>query len=394
MKVAGIIAEYNPFHNGHAHHIAATRAAGATHCIVVLGSHFTQRGEPSLLPKAVRTRMALAGGADLVLELPQPWSCASAEGFARGGAALLHHTGVVDILSFGSESGDTAAIVRAAEKMNTPPFSAAVREQLKSGISYAAAQERALSAVCGEDAAALLRQPNNTLGVEYCRTLLRLGSSVMPFAVLRTGAAHDADKAENGIASASYIRAQLANSRPVDAFLPSESAKLLCDTVKAGHYTGDAALIDRILLSRLRMTDAATLAALSGVSEGLENRLFSALQNAASLQEVLDTVKTRRYTLSRLRRILTAAFLELPTAFEKSEPPYLRVLGIGDKGAELLRKMRDTATLPLFTDAMQPPTDSFSQRVFALECKASDLYGSLLSVPLPCGQEFTVGMQR
>lgn len=394
MKVAGIIAEYNPFHNGHAHHIAATRAAGATHCIVVLGSHFTQRGEPSLLPKAVRTRMALAGSADLVLELPQPWSCASAEGFARGGASLLHHTGIVDMLSFGSEGGDTAAIVSAAAIMNTPPFSAAVRENLKTGISYAAAQEKALLALCGENAAALLRQPNNTLGVEYCRALLRLGSTVTPLAVPRIGAAHDAEKAENGIASASFIRAEIASGHAVGAFLPCDSAALLRNNVEAGHYTGNVMLADRILLSRLRMADTATLAALPGVSEGLENRLFAALQKAATLQEVTDTVKTRRYTAARLRRILTAAFLELPSGFEKSEPPYLRVLGIGEKGEELLRLMRDNATLPLFTDAMQPPPDIFSQRIFAFECKASDLYGSLLSTPLPCGQEFTVGMLR
>lgn len=394
MKIAAIIAEYNPFHNGHAYHIAATRAAGATHVVVVLGGHFTQRGEPALLPKPVRARMALAGGADLVVELPQPWSCASAEGFARGGVSLLDSMGCVDFLSFGSEIGEIQPITAAVDCIEQPRFSAMLQESLAAGISYAEAQEKALAALSDTATAAVLRQPNNILGVEYCRVLRQLGSPILPLTVKRRGAAHDAETAEGNTAAAKYIRSRIQAGKDASCFLPESSQEILAETVKNGHALTDTALCDRVMLATLRTVTKDRFAALPGVSEGLENRLWRAVQTAPSLEALLSAVKTRRYTATRLRRILTAAVLGLPATYEKQTPPYIRICGMNARGADILHHMKDTAKIPLFSDPMCPPEEVFSREIFDFECKASNLYGSLLPSPLPCGQELTGGMIR
>ncbi len=394
MNITGIIAEYDPFHNGHAHHIAATRAAGASHIIVVLGGNFTQRGEAAILPKSDRVRMALAGGADLVVELPQPWAGASAEGFAFGGVALLHSMRCVDTISFGSECGNAEILQRIAACMQTATFSERLHTALDTGIPYAAALQKTVSDLLGTDTAAILEMPNNTLGLEYCKALLKHDSPISPFTVKREGSAHNT-AAENGsITSASHIRALLraGNTEAAAYFMPYECAQLLQKAYNDGHCLTDTATADRILLSHLRRLRKADIAALPGISEGLENRLFTAIGRQPTIQDVLQAVKTKRYPITRLRRILSAAFLDTPAEWEKKAPSYIRVLGMRDSGAALLSIIQKSARLPLFTDAMQPPADTFSKQIFDFECKASNLYGSLLPIPTPYGQEFTTGM--
>lgn len=394
MTVAGIIAEYNPFHNGHAHHIAAVRVSGATHIVAVLGGHFTQRGAPALLPKADRVRMALKGGVDLVIELPLPWAAAAAERFAFGGAALLDSMGCVDNISFGCEAGAIEPLLAVVDAMESPAFPAAMHDAMKEGLSFPAAQQRAVAALTDDGTAAVLSHPNNTLGVAYCQALRHLNSSILPLPIPRQGAAHDADAAVDGIACAALLRRRLRENRlkEVLPFLPSASADILQEAVSGGRCLIDTEPSDRLMLSKLRTMKKETLAALPGVSEGLENRLCEAIRQKSSLAAVLDAVQTRRYTESRLRRILTAAYLDMPAAWEQSAPPYLRVLGLNERGGELLHRMKHSARLPLFTDPQQPPADRFSEQIFALEGKASDLYGSMLPIPTPCGQEYTTGM--
>lgn len=394
MNIAGIIAEYDPFHNGHAHHIAATRAAGASHIIVVLGGNFTQRGEAALLSKADRTRLALAGGADLVIELPQPWAGASAEGFAYGGVALLHNMACVNTISFGSECGDIAILQNIAACMRTPAFTAALHTALRTGIPYAAALQTVVRQLLGADVAATLETPNNTLGLEYCKALSVLGSPITPFTVKREGAAHNAVAVTGDITSASHIRT-LARAGKMDemmTFVPPTTAKILKEAYAQGRMLTDIAVADKILLSHLRTLSKAEIAAAPGISEGLENRLFAAIRQQPSMEGILQAVKTKRYPITRLRRILPAALLGIPAGIEQQTPPYIRVRGMRDSGAVLLAEIQKNAGLPLFTDAMQPPADAFSKRIFDLECKASDLYGSMLATPTPCGQEFTAGM--
>lgn len=394
MRIAGIIAEYDPFHNGHAYHIAETRAAGAEYIVVVLGGHFTQRGEPALLTKTDRIRMALAGGADLVIEMPQPFGLSSAEMFARGGIALLDGMGCVDTVSFGSECGDVELLTEIAAIMQTERFKSALRAALEEGIPYAAAQEKALKTVKDGEYAAVLSAPNNTLGLEYCKSLLALQSKMQPFTVKRTGAAHNTAADGGTFTSAGHLRECVRKEKwqEILPFLPKAGLEILQNANVCGRCNTDIRIYDRILLAKLRSMSRDAFAALPFISEGLENRLYEAARTQTSVDDIIVTVKTKRYPLARLRRILAAAYLGLTAEDMPLLPSYIRVLGIGVHGAALLKETAKSARLPLFTDAKQPPTDAFSEKAFDFECKASDLYGALLPFPTPCGEEFRRGM--
>ncbi len=396
MRIAGIIAEYDPFHNGHAYHIAETCAAGAEYVVVVLGGHFTQRGEPALLTKTDRVRMALANGADLVVEMPQPFGLSSAEGFARGGIALLDAMGCVDTVSFGSECGDVQLLSEIAAVMQGDPFKAALHEALEEGMSYAAAQEKALKNITNDDYATVLSAPNNTLGLEYCKALSALQSHIRPYTVKRTGAAHNT-AADNGtFTSASHLRECVRNGQwqEILPFLPKSSLDILQNANICGHCYTDSRIYDRILLAKLRTMSREDLATLPFISEGLQNRLYEAIRTQSSVDSIIDAVKTKRYPLARLRRILACAYLDLKAEDLPLLPSYIRILGIGEHGAQVLKETAKSARLPLFTDAKQPPADAFSEKMFHLECKASDLYGALLPFSSLCGEEFRRGMLR
>ena len=218
MRVFGIICEYNPFHRGHKWQIdELRRLAGEEECAVVcaMSGDFVQRGDFAIERAHARAEAAVYGGADLVLELPLPWAISSAEGFARGGVSILVATGVVDTLVFGSECGNAAKLQRAAKALLRADFPDALREELAKGLSFAAARESAARALIGEDAA-VLREPNDILGVEYCKALLQSGSTIAPLAILRKVVGHNGGAAK-GFASASHIRELLTNGEDASA---------------------------------------------------------------------------------------------------------------------------------------------------------------------------------
>ena len=385
MKIAGIVAEYNPFHNGHAHHIERTRApegGGASHVAVVLSGCFVQRGEPALLPKASRVRMALAGGADLVLELPVPWSLSSAEGFAFGAVSLLDALGCVDLLSFGSGCGDLARLEAAVEALEDPRFPKLLAYHLEGGIPFPEARQRTVAELRSAGLASLFEEANNTLGIEYLKALRRLSSPIRPFTIPRFGAGHDAPLPAGDMASASLLRSMVQGGRLVNA------------------AAADTSRLERAVLARLRRLSAEDFARLPGVSEGLENRLANAARKAGSLAELLELAKTRRYPLTRLQRLVWSAFLGIPASLAGgpaqggwNPPPYIRVLGMNERGGEILRQAKPR--LPLLTKASQlEPLDERSRKVFALESRAADLYALALPKPYPCGAEYTTGLIR
>ena len=387
MQIAGIIAEYDPFHNGHAAHIAATRAGGATHIVAVMSGSFTQRGEPSALSKWDRTRMALAGGADLVLELPLPCAIASAETFAAGGVAILRALGCVDTLSFGSECGDTEALSSLAAADSIPEYRDALHAALDTGASYAAARQAAADAVFGEERAALLAQPNNTLGIEYIRAAKRQNAAFSFFTLPRVGAAHG-DTPEGNIASAGWLREQMRlGDTPVTPYVPQSVADVLDQAVAAGRAPGDPCRLHTALLARLRTMTPDEIGLLPYLSEGLENRLAHAIATADSYDALMEALQTRRYPAARLRRLLWAALLGM-TADTPTAPPYIRILGMNERGREILSAARPA--LPLLSKATQIRDLSVTaQEVFALECRASDLHALTMPKPLPCGTDFT-----
>ena len=389
MRAVGVIAEYNPFHAGHAWHLAETRrllGEGAAVVCVMSGS-WVQRGECALTDKWTRAAMALRGGADLVLELPVPWAISSAEGFAQGAVATLKATGVVGAISFGSESGHLGDLCRIAEATQTVEFQTALRAELEKGISFADARQRAVTNIIGKGAK-LLQGPNDSLGVEYIRAA---GRDMVVMTVKRQGVSHDSDSPADGFASATMLR-QLAR-QGVEEELSRWMAE---EDVAALREAGMARMerIERAMLACLRQMTEEDFAALpdSGAAEGLPSRLYRAAAKAGNLEEFYALAKTRRYAHSRIRRLALWAFLGMTKSDRTEGPSYLRVLGMNGQGKELLREMKTRATLPILTKPAHIKTqDAATQHLFGLECKATDLYGLCYDVPKPKGLDFTTG---
>ncbi len=398
MRIAGIVAEYDPFHKGHEAHIAATRfsqGGGATHVAVVMSGSFTQRGEPAALTKFDRARMALSCGADLVLELPLPWAMASAERFAAGGVGVLRSLGCVEMLSFGSECGDVAALERLAALPEREEYRRLLKEAMDTGLSYAAARQQAAEGLLGESAAAPLASPNNTLGLEYIRAARLQGAALSFYTLQRQGTLHLDDTPRDGFASATLLRGWLrqGQTEQAAAYMPAAAGEILHEALSAGRAPADSSRLEGALLARLRSMSAADLAALPYVSEGLENRLWQAAQTASTVEEWLTAVKTRRYPMARLRRILWASLLGLPPESAFPQVPYIRVLGMNGRGEEILSAAQPI--LPLLTRSSQVNAmDEAAKAVFALECRATDLHALTLPTPPPCGGDYTEKLLR
>ncbi len=393
MKIAGIVAEYNPFHNGHAYHIRAARDAGATHIVAVMSGDFTQRGEPAVTGKWVRARMALLGGADLILELPGAWSMSSAERFARGAVSLLHALGCVTLLSFGSESGDLPSLLQCARVLDSPTFSDSLKMHLAKGVSFPRA--RTLAALdCGLDAAPL-SAANDTLGIEYLRALACLGSPIQPLAVRRLGAGHDAARESGGFASAFLLREHLRRGRMDDVrpHMPPDSFKVLWQAIQDGLAPSDLSLLERPVLTVLRGMSLQQMAALPDMTEGFHNRLYQMSRQADSLPGLYRLLKTKRYTHSRVRRACMSAFLGIPGTMAQQSPPYARVLGFNERGREILGCAKRTASVPLVTRSRDLLSLSgFAREVAELESHAADLFAFSLPRIAPAGQDLSHGI--
>lgn len=367
----GIICEFDPLHLGHAHLLAQARAMGASAVVCAMSGSFTQRGSFAAVSKAARAEMALRCGADLVLELPVLWAMSPAERFADGGVALLTRTGAVDTLLFGSECGDLPALQAAAAALDSPAFTEALRTRQEDGVTFAAARQQILASLPGVNAS-LLEKPNNTLAVEYLRAIARQHSRLVPLTIPRIGADHDGPP-EAGTASASHLRALLhrGSAEEACAFMPPAAADILRREVQSGHIA-DPALCERAILSRLRTMSEADWQPYDRGGEGLYHRLYRAAQAGASLEEVLSAAKTKRYPLSRLRRMIMAAWLALPPDVP-AQPPYLRVLAANAAGRALLRQMRDSGAPVLTKPADAPALGREAAALLALESRCTDL---------------------
>ncbi len=379
MHIAGVICEYNPFHTGHAWQLAELRRRGADGIVCVMSGNFVQRGDFALLRKHVRAEAAVRGGADLVLELPLPWATASAEGFARGGVEVLAATGVVDTLAFGSECADTNALVRVAQALCATEFPAALREEILRGDSFAAARQRAAERLCGADAE-ILGNPNDILGVEYCKALRAQASAIVPLALPRVGAAHDAAAAD-AYASASFLRERILESDTADGcdawsrYVTADMLRLYAAERAAGRAPVRMETMERAVLTRLRAMTEADFAAFDEGGEGVYHRFFDAARKATGIGALLDAVKTKRYAHARLRRFLLSCYLGVFPAQRRIDVPYIRVLAMGDKGKDLLHEMRRTSKLPVLirpTD-VKKLTES-AKNLLETEARATDLY--------------------
>ena len=393
MNIAGITAEYNPFHTGHAYQISALKAqlGPDTSVVAVMSGSWVQQGRPAVTDKWTRARMALNGGADLILELPTVWAASSAESFARGAVELLCRCGVIDTLCFGSETGELAPLLAAAECLDSPDYPEQLRKALEGGASFAAARQAAVEALIGP-AGAALASPNNNLGVEYLRALRSLHSNIKPVTIRREGAAHNSlDRTGEGFRSATQLRQHLARGEweAVRPYVPAGNLDILQSAPLA-----DPRLGERAVLACLRKMTAEDWAKLpdAGAGEGLPQRLERAGRQCRSLDDFFTLAKTRRYAMARLRRMALWAFLGLTAADVPAEPPYLRVLGFNARGREVLKQMKTTAQLPILTKpAHARELDGPGRRLFELEAQCTDLYGLFLPQLPPPGQEWTRG---
>ena len=353
MKNIGIVCEYNPFHNGHLKHLKQCESS-----ICLMSGNYVQRGEPAITDKYLRARAAVECGASLVLELPITCALASAEGFADGAVEIFSRFGCVDALCFGSESGDINNIMSTAKNLMQPDFSEHLHAALEEGISYPSARVKALAAMgCDAD---VLEKPNDILAVEYCKALLKRKSTIEPMTIRREGCYHTAQDTQNP--SASFLRTQ----DDWSDFVPEEAWEIFKTAPRYTLATGE-----RAILARLRAMTAQEFEALPYGSEGLWSKLMRACRQETSLQNIIAAVKSKRYTHTRIMRMIMCAFLGISAAQLQEKPPYVRVLAFDDRGRSLLRKIRDNGTIEIVNAGQTPQDASY----WELERRASDLYG-------------------
>ncbi|OBR94767.1 MULTISPECIES: nucleotidyltransferase [Clostridium] len=365
MNVTGIIVEYNPFHNGHKYHIESARSA--TKCdavIAVMSGNFVQRGAPSIVDKWTKTKMALLNGVDLVFELPVIYSLSSAEFFAYGAVSLLENLGVVKNLCFGSECSNIDLLKSIAKILAIEPdqFKLFLKEKMSQGMSYPSARNSALnnfllntkSSLAKYNIDEILQSPNNILGIEYLKNLIRIKSNITPISIKRIGSSYNSLNIEQSFSSASSIRNFLklnGNINDLSSNIPENVLSIL----KEVQSTGCGFIFEDCMVPYLRYKSFLyenRIKSLPDISEGIENRILRSLQNNYSYNDIIIKSKTKRYTYSRISRILCQFFLGFENLnseiLRRNICPYGRVLGFNSTGIKVLKEMKNSSSIPIY----------------------------------------------
>ena len=347
--VLGIIGEYNPFHNGHLHHLnESKKITGANYTVAVISGNFVQRGNVALIDKWSRTKMAILNGVDLVLELPCIYSISSAENFASGAIKILNSLKIVDAVSFGSEINDMSVLKEFATILTEEPdeYKSLLAHELSKGISFPKARENALLMYLNDirKYANVLSSPNNILAIEYLKALQISESTIEPVSIKRKGPGYNSNMVIDNLASGTAIRRYIENRNfySLDKVLPQVSYDILSDAIKKGHYVSGLERFEKEIIFTLRRMTIAEIADLPDVSEGFENSLKNAANSCNNLAEFRRLVKSKRYTQTRIDRILLYALLGFTKddmEDSKKVEPYIRVLGFNSKGEELLSEI-------------------------------------------------------
>jgi len=374
-NVLGIIAEYNPFHNGHLHHlIESKKITNSDYTIAIMSGNFTQRGEVSIVDKWSKAKMAIDNGVDLVIELPTIYAISSAENFASGAIKILDSLGIVDFVSFGSESNDISLLDDIANVLAFEPaqYKTLLSHELSRGESFPKARENAVMMYLNDIRrfANVLSSPNNILGIEYLKSLKRQKSNIKPITIKREGSKYNdsAIPRNSRFASATAIRNLCQSTEditPVQKFLPEKTFDILEDNIKKGNFVKSLSSFDKEIIYTLRKMSTSEIANLPDVSEGLEFSLKNAANQCNSVVELLSIIKSKRYTQTRLQRILLYAILGITKKdmeISITTSPYVRVLGFNDKGQELLseisrrnRKLEIVTSVKKFMDKKSNP---------------------------------------
>lgn len=368
MQTVGIICEYNPLHRGHEKQLRLVRQLGGEGIVCLMSGNFVQRGAPAIIDKSLRAAAAMECGADLVLELPLTAALSSAEGFAREGVRLLG--GFCDALCFGAETADSALLLSAAEALLSDGFSPALRQQLDKGLSFPVARSHALAQL-GMDPS-ILDTPNNILGVEYCKAILASGCGMKPMVIHRGGDYHATD-ADPDNPSATAIRQRMIGEESWESLVPEAVRSIF-----RGAALHTLAAGERAVLARLRTMRDEDFEALPYGSEGLWRKLMHLSRTLTDLEQIAAGVKSKRYTRTRIDRMILCAFLGLTEDMLASPAPYARVLAFNDTGREILKRARQTGSYPNIGEKLAHPYE-------ALENRSDDLYGLFATTLEPAG---------
>lgn len=385
MRITGIIAEYNPFHLGHAYQIEKAREmTQADYVVVVMSGDYVQRGTPAILDKRTRAHMALSHGADLILELPIRYSCLGASDFAYGAVRILEQLGCIDCLCFGSEHGDIRPFERIARLLYTEPLS--YRQELQSamreGCTYPAAHQRALIAASTDlhlfddlkdfSLETFLSGPNNNLGLEYMRALMKLSSPIRPVTLSRTQNNYNTEIVEGTFASATAIRKSLyCNTSDFSSYVHSDCVSLLREAQSENRFIHEDDF-SSLLIYKLLQEEAAVIADYLESTESIANRIKSLINHFVSFSQFADLIKTRDTTRARINRILLHIVLGLDK--QTSLPDFIRMLGFNKTAAPLLTVLKQTSAMPIVGKLTKEALPSYKSDLFA-----SNLYQTILS---------------
>ena len=385
VSVLGIVAEYNPFHNGHSYHILESKKiAEADTVVCVMSGNFTQRGEPAIVDKWARAQMALEGGADIVIELPTIYSVSSAEHFATGSIRILNSLGV-DYVSFGSECGSITLLESISNILCNEPkeYSLLLKHELSKGVSYPKARENALLLYLNDirKYANVLSGSNNILGIEYIKAINNLRSSIIPITIERSAVSHNSNLLVGNIASSSAIRKLITKEKKFQNFISSETFDILDDNIKHGRIVEGLSAYEKQIICQLRKMSAEDIANIPDVSEGLEHKIKNAANECNTASDLIRLVKSKRYTETRIQRILIYTMLGI-TKDTLNElynvQPYIRILGMNEKGKEFLslatyenRKLQFITSVKDFMDKCK---NKELRQMLSIDILATNLY--------------------
>lgn len=387
MKVVGIVAEYNPFHKGHAYHIQkAKELTGSDYCIVVMSGDYTQRGVPAMIDKYSRAQMALSNGADLVFELPVRFATSSAEGFATSAISLLNATGIVTDLCFGSECGDVTKLTKIAKVLLEEPeeYKEVLKRELKNGHSYPVARNMALQGLdCWDfDSLKILSMPNNILGIEYIKALLKTNSAMKPVTVKRKGSNYNDCSLSELYSSALAIRSSIASTENLENIY-SDVPKNVYDIMKERQNISFPIVPDdfsEMLHYKLLSEKETGFTEYIDVNADLSDRIVKNVYQYKNYESFCDLLKTKNMTYTRISRCLLHILLDLKTK-ENIMPSYLRILGLNTRAGDLSKALKENCSLPLISK-LADAKKQLSDETFELlkeDVFASNLYDTVLS---------------
>ena len=390
MKVAAVIAEYNPFHNGHKYQIDKIRETLGEDCavIAIMSGNYTQRGELAITDKAFRAAAACECGANLVLELPFPFSMSSAEFFATAGVRIANSLGIVDYLVFGSESGNVSELADIAEISLSEEFLLTVEDMSRSEEyktkGYPEICESAIKRLYGKEFSSYFFSPNNILAIEYIKAIRREKSNIIPVTFSRVGAGYNDSLKENTpFQSASGIRADfIANGISALDFVPNSAKNIFLSAAESGKLPSDASVLDSAVIAHFRLNSHVSGDDIHDAAGGLYNRLCDTSAKVSSISSLTSKTETKKYTKARIRRAIWNSYFGVTSSDVRANPAYTQVLAMDDIGKSLLKSIKKTADIAVITKP-----SSYTEygedvvRQAELSHKADSVYGLTLKVP-------------